>query len=62
MIPEIKNILYATDMSDTSNYAFGYAASLANRHDALITIIHILKSPMPTSENLIAPGKLLRSD
>jgi nucleotide-binding universal stress UspA family protein len=40
-------------MSDTSNYAFSYAASLANRYDALITIIHVLKNPMPTSENLV---------
>jgi nucleotide-binding universal stress UspA family protein len=40
-------------MSETSNYAFSYAASLANRYDALITIMHILKNPMPTSENLV---------
>lgn len=53
MIPVFKNILYTTDMSDTSNYAFSYAASLANRYDALITIMHILKNPMPTSENLV---------
>ena len=53
MIPVIKNILYTTDMSETSNYAFSYAASLANRYDALITIIHVLKNPMPTSENLV---------
>jgi nucleotide-binding universal stress UspA family protein len=53
MIPDIKKILYATDMSDTSNYAFSYAASLANRYDALITIFHVLKNPMPSSENLV---------
>ena len=53
MVPEIKKILYATDMSDTSNYAFSYAASIANRYDASITIIHVLKNPMPTSENLV---------
>ena len=53
MVPEFKKILYPTDMSETSNYAFSYAASLANRYDALITIIHVLKNPMPTSENLV---------
>ena len=53
MIPDIKKILYTTDMSDTSNYAFSYAASIANRYDALITIFHVLKNPMPTSENLV---------
>ena len=53
MVPDIKKILYPTDMSDTSNYAFSYAASLANRYDALITIFHVLETPMPTSENLV---------
>ena len=53
MVPDIKKILYPTDMSDTSNYAFSYAASLANRYDALITIFHVLNNPMPTSENLV---------
>jgi len=53
MVPEIKKILYPTDMSETSNHAFGYAASLANRYDAVITIFHVLQNPMPTSENLV---------
>ena len=53
MVPDIKKILYTTDMSETSNYAFGYAASLANRYDATITIFHVLKEQMPTSENLV---------
>jgi nucleotide-binding universal stress UspA family protein len=53
MVPEIKKILYPTDMSETSNHAFGYAASIANRYDALITILHVLQNPMPTSENLV---------
>jgi nucleotide-binding universal stress UspA family protein len=53
MIPEIKKILYTTDLSETSNFAFSYAASLANRYDATITILHVLKDAMPTSENLV---------
>jgi nucleotide-binding universal stress UspA family protein len=53
MVPEIKRILYPTDMSDTSNHAFGYAASLANRYDASITILHILKDQIHSSENLV---------
>jgi nucleotide-binding universal stress UspA family protein len=40
-------------MSETSNHAFGYAASIANRYDASITIFHVLQTPMPTSENLV---------
>jgi nucleotide-binding universal stress UspA family protein len=53
IIPEINKILCTTDLSDSSNYAFSYAASLANRYDASITILHVLKNPMPTSENLV---------
>ncbi len=43
MIPEIKNILYATDLSENARYAFGYAVSLANRYDAGITILHVVE-------------------
>ena len=53
MVPEIKKILFTTDLSDTSNYAFNYAAILANRYDALITVLHVLKNPLPTPENLV---------
>ena len=43
MIPEIKNILYATDLSENARYAFRYAVSLANRYDAGITILHVVE-------------------
>jgi nucleotide-binding universal stress UspA family protein len=40
MIPEIKKILYATDLSKNSSYAFLYAADMAKRHNAKIVILH----------------------
>jgi nucleotide-binding universal stress UspA family protein len=40
MIPEIKNILYATDLSKNSSYAFLYAVDMAKRHKARIVILH----------------------
>lgn len=43
MIPDIKNILYATDLSKNARYAFGYAVNIANRHDALITVLHVVE-------------------
>ena len=43
MIPEIKNILYTTDLSTNARYAFGYAASLAEKYDAKITILNVLE-------------------
>ncbi len=43
MIPEIKTILYATDLSENAQYAFGYAVSLANRYDAQIVVLHVIE-------------------
>ncbi len=43
MIPEIKKILYATDLSENARYAFGYAVSLANRYGAGITVLHVVE-------------------
>ena len=43
MIPGIKTILYATDLSENSQYAFGYAISLANRYDAKIVVLHVIE-------------------
>jgi nucleotide-binding universal stress UspA family protein len=40
MIPEIKKILYATDLTKNSAYAFFYAVDMAKRHDARIVILH----------------------
>jgi nucleotide-binding universal stress UspA family protein len=53
MIPEIKKILYTTDLSQNARYAFGYAASLANRYDAAITIFHILEDISPSADSLV---------
>ena len=33
MIPEIRKILYTTDLSPNARFAFSYAASLANRYE-----------------------------
>ena len=39
---QIKNILYATDLSESAQYAFSYAISLANQYSAKITFLHVL--------------------
>lgn len=41
MIPKIKKILYATDLSDNARHAFGYALSIAIGIDAKISIINV---------------------
>jgi nucleotide-binding universal stress UspA family protein len=42
MLPSIKNILYATDLSKNSTFAFRYAITLAEALDAKITILYVL--------------------
>ena len=43
MLPTVKRILYATDLSPNARHAFGYAASLGDKYGAPITIVHVLE-------------------
>ena len=54
MIPDIKKILYATDLSENSRYAFGYAVSLANSHDAKITVLHVVEELSSFALSMVA--------
>jgi nucleotide-binding universal stress UspA family protein len=53
IIPEIKKILYATDLSENARYAFSYAMSIANRYGAGITILHVLEDISPFRDSLV---------
>jgi len=57
MIPEIKKILCPTDLSENARYAFGYAASLANRYGAGITLLHVLEDLSPNALGMV--GEML---
>ncbi len=46
MIPQIKTILFATDLSKNSAYAFYFAVHLAKREEAKIIILHVTE-PLP---------------
>jgi nucleotide-binding universal stress UspA family protein len=46
MIPQIKKILYATDLSKNSAYVFRYATKMAEKYDAEIVILHVIE-PVP---------------
>jgi nucleotide-binding universal stress UspA family protein len=48
MLPNIKMILYATDLSESARHAFGYAASLADRYGAKIVILHVIEDFSPS--------------
>jgi nucleotide-binding universal stress UspA family protein len=54
MVPEIKNILYATDLSENARYALKYASTIANRFGATITILHVLEELSPSSLGLVS--------
>ena len=43
MTPKIKKILYATDLSENSGFAFRYAVDSAVQHDAELHILHVLE-------------------
>ncbi|MCF8062575.1 MAG: universal stress protein [Deltaproteobacteria bacterium] len=53
LIPDIKKILYVTDLSKNARYAFGYAAHLSNLTGAGITILHVLEERSPYSASLV---------
>ena len=55
MIPEVQKILYATDLSDNSAYAFQYAMNSAKKHNAGIIILHVLEKLSPTTRALAGP-------
>jgi nucleotide-binding universal stress UspA family protein len=50
MIPEIKKILYATDLSKNSLYAFTFATDMAKKYGAKIVILHAIESIPPYVE------------
>ncbi len=43
MIPQIKKILYSTDLSKNSSFAFLYATDTAKKHNASIVILHVIE-------------------
>ena len=50
MIPQIKKILYTTDLSDNSAYVLRYAINSAKKHDAAIIILHVLEEMSATTK------------
>lgn len=48
MLPEIKHILYATDLGEHTRPVFRYAISLAQHYQAQITMLHTLE-PLGTT-------------
>ena len=53
MIPQLKKILYTTDLSDNSAYVFRYAINSAQKHDAKIIILHVLEQMSASTEAIV---------
>jgi nucleotide-binding universal stress UspA family protein len=62
MIPKIRNILYATDLSENSAYAFYFAIDFAQKHNANITILHVVEPISPEVMPYIERGKIVKME
>ena len=48
MLPDIKNILFATDLTQSARLAYTYAMSIASRYGAAITILYVMEEAPQT--------------
>lgn len=54
-LPQIKRILFTTDLSNQTRHAFNYATGLAHQYGATLTILYVMEDvPVPQSANLRA--------
>ena len=53
MLPEIKRILYATDLSSEAPKVFRYALKLARDNRAAVTILHVLEPLGTFAQSLV---------
>ncbi len=53
MLPEIKRILYATDLDSGAPHVFRYALMLAQQQHAEITILHAQEPLSPFAQSLV---------
>lgn len=53
MVPEIKKILFCTDLSKPSRLAFDYAVGLAVHQGADLVILHVMEEKAPYSDGYL---------
>ncbi|HDP24094.1 MAG TPA: universal stress protein [Deltaproteobacteria bacterium] len=61
MIPKIRKVLYATDLSSNSAYAFRHAMNTALMHKAKIVILHVIE-PIPPHVQAIIEMNISKED
>ncbi|HSB07411.1 MAG TPA: universal stress protein [Thermodesulfobacteriota bacterium] len=60
MMPEIKTILYATDLSKNSAYAFYYAVDIAQKRNAKIVILHVIEPVSPLIRGYVGEDTIVK--
>jgi nucleotide-binding universal stress UspA family protein len=60
MIPKINKILYATDLSKNSAYAFYYAVDIAQKRSAKIVILHVMEPVSPLIRGYIGEDAIAK--
>jgi len=61
MIPKIRKILYATDLSENSAYAFYFAVDFAQKYNANIIILHVVEPISPHVYPYIERVKIVKT-
>ena len=61
MIPKIRKILYATDLSENSVYAFYFAIDFAQKHNANIVILHVVEPIPPRVYLYVERGTIVKT-
>ncbi len=60
MLPQIRKILYATDLSENSAYAFYFAIDFAQEHSAEIIILHVVEPVLLDAVPYLEGGKVVK--
>jgi nucleotide-binding universal stress UspA family protein len=58
MVPEIRKILFTSDLSETSKHAFTYALSLAGRYKAEVVFLYVMHEIESSVKPFISPELL----
>jgi nucleotide-binding universal stress UspA family protein len=53
MMPQIKKILYTTDLSPNSVFVLRYAINTAKKHGAKLVVLHVLEALSPSAMALV---------
>ena len=59
MLPDVKDILFATDMSRNADNALRHALSMARAHDARVHVLHVTE---PLSQDAIVTLQMFLQD